>query len=101
MPESEKLVDGWRLTIETAPERLSSAASCATRARQDALRGQPSMRASISAALPAASALTRLVIAVCSAPLALNARASSALMMRNTSTPRATRESRDRRRNAR
>jgi hypothetical protein len=76
---------------DTGPAVRSAAASVCARARQAALGPQPLIRATIAAASPRDSAWSTDVIADCSAPETLNARASNALTTRNTTTPAAIR----------
>ena len=70
------------------PDRRRFAASAATRARQPALSAQLWIREIIADRLPAASSLTRTVIALRSVPSMLRTRASTALIARNASSAR-------------
>jgi len=86
VPAMEKLVDGWSWMTETAPGRLSDAASWPARSWHEELAWHPVMSPMTAPESPRASSLTSAVMADCSAPLALNTRASSALIARNATT---------------
>jgi hypothetical protein len=86
VPAIEKLVDGWSWMTETAPGRLSDAASWPARSRQEELAWHPVMSPMTAAESPLASSFTSAVMADCSALLALNTRARSALIARNATT---------------
>jgi hypothetical protein len=82
----EKLLDGWSWMTDTAPGRLSEVASWPALARQEELARHPVMSPMTAPESPRASSFTSAVIADCSALLALNTRASSALIARNATT---------------
>jgi hypothetical protein len=86
VPAIEKLVDGWSWMTETAPGRLSDAASRPARFRQEELAWHPVMSPMTAPVAPRASSFTSAVMADCSALLALNTRARSALIARNATT---------------
>ena len=70
--------------IDTVPGCLSAAAFSLARSRHAAVVRQDTMSATIELLSPRASALTKAVIADCSAAFALSTLASRALITRNT-----------------